>query len=189
MSSASIPWPHSPPHRLSQPGVYFLTAGTYARQHFFRGAHRLDVLHRGLLRTTHRFGWRLEAWAVFSNHYHFVAHSPVDQGSAENLRSMLGQLHASTARWVNRLDRTAARHVWHNFRDTRLTYPRSYLARLKYVHHNAVKHGLVTLAHQYPWCSARWFERTASTAQVQSLNRFKTDHIHVVDDYEPANEW
>jgi hypothetical protein len=39
--------------------------------------------------------------------------------------------------------------VWYNFRDTRLTYEKSYLARLNYVYQNAVKHGLVPVANQY----------------------------------------
>ena len=31
----------------------------------------------------HEFGWQLEAWAVFSNHYHFVGHSPEENDDAE----------------------------------------------------------------------------------------------------------
>jgi hypothetical protein len=43
-----VPWPHAPLHRLSDSGTYFLilTVGTYQRQHHFRGADRLAVLHR-----------------------------------------------------------------------------------------------------------------------------------------------
>jgi putative transposase len=71
-----------------------------------------------------------------------------------------------------------------NFRETRLTHQRSYLARLNYVHQNAVKHGLVPVANQYLWCSAAWFERTASPAIVKSIYRFKWDRISVQDDFE-----
>jgi len=147
------------------------------------------VLHRGLLKLAQEFGWQLEAWAVFSNHYHFVGHSPVGQRTAGNLSEMLGRLHAKSAGWVNRLDNAPGRQVWHNFWDTRLTYQKSYLARLNYVHQNAVKHGLVLLANQYPWCSARWFERSASTAKVKSIYRFKIEGIHVSDDFEPEKDW
>jgi putative transposase len=130
------------------------------------------------------FGWHLEAWAVFSNHYHFVAHSPLDS-DAESLSQMLGVLHAKTAGWVNRLDRTPGRKVWHNFRETRLTFQRSYLARLHYVHANAVKHGLVPVASQYPWCSAPWFEQNIAPATVASIYRFKWEKIRVQDDFDP----
>jgi len=50
-----------------------VTAGTYQKQHHFTGRKRIEVLHRGLLAVAHEFALRLEAWAVFSNHYHFVA--------------------------------------------------------------------------------------------------------------------
>jgi len=79
--------------------------------------------------------------------------------------------------------------VWFNFRETRLTNQRSYLARLNYVHQSAVKHGLVPVACQYPWCSAAWFERTASAAIVKSIDRFKTDRISVADEFEASADW
>jgi len=90
----------------------------------------LRVLHRGLLTVARDFGWQLEAWAVFSNHYHFVGHAPSDAQDAATLSQMLGVLHTKTGGWINRLDGTPGRQVWHNFWDTRLTYQRSYLARL-----------------------------------------------------------
>ena len=59
----------------------------------------------------------------------------------------------------------------------------------QYVHQNPVKHGLVTVANQYPWCSAAWFERESSPAIVKSIYRFKTDRVSVEDDFAPALEW
>ena len=145
----------------------------------------MDVLHRGLLTVCADFGWQLEAWAVFSNHYHWIAHSPPAEPDATSLPQMLGILHTKTARWINRLDATPNRPVWHNYWETRLTYQRSYLARLNYVHQNPVKHGLVAVAREYRWCSASWFERTASSAQVKSIYRFKIDQLQVRDDFVP----
>jgi putative transposase len=188
-SARAVPWPHAPLHRLSAKGTYFLTAGTYRKEHFFRGANRLQVLHRGLLTVTQKYGWTLEAWAVFSNHYHFVGHSPELDDSAESLSQMLGLLHEKTAKWINRLDASQGRQVWHNFWDTRLTYEKSYLARINYVHQNPVKHGLVAVANKYPWCSAGWFERNAQPAQVKTIYGFKLDKLKVYDEYEAAPDW
>ena len=102
---------------------------------------------------------------------------------------MLGLLHVKTSSWINKLESQPGRQVWFNFWDTHLTHQTSYLARLNYVHQNAVKHGLVPVACQYPWCSAGWFERTASPAVVKSIYRFKTENVSVADDFEPAEEW
>ena len=102
---------------------------------------------------------------------------------------MLGGLHERTAKWLNKLDQAPGRKIWHNFRETRLTYEKSYLARLNYTHQNAVRHRLVPVANQYPWCSAAWFERTATPAQIKTIYAFKTDQLQAGDDYEVAAEW
>ena len=70
--------------------------------------------------------------------------------------------------------------------DEALTYERSYLCRLAYVHQNAVHHGLVPVASQYRWCSAAWFERTATNAQVSTLYGLKLDRVHIPDDFDVA---
>ena len=62
-------WPHAPEHRLSHAGTYFVTVGTYRKIHFFKDGGRLAILHEGLLKYAQKYGWRLEAWAVFPNHY------------------------------------------------------------------------------------------------------------------------
>jgi putative transposase len=98
-------------------------------------------------------------------------------------------LHEKTAKWANRLDGKPQRKVWFNYRETRLTYQKSYFARLNYTHQNPVKHGLVAVAHLYPWCSASWFERSASAAQAKAIYRFRTDGLKVDDEMEVAPEW
>ncbi len=184
-----MPWPHAPVHRLGERCTYFVTAGTYLKDHHFRGRERLAVLHRGLLTVARDFGWQLDAWAVFSNHYHFIGHAPPGADDGSSLSQMLGVLHTKTASWVNRLDERPRRQVWHNYWDTKLTYQKSYLARLSYVHRNAVKHGLVLVANHYPWCSAAWFERTAVPAMVRTIYRLRLDRVSVFDEFEPSSEW
>ena len=98
-------------------------------------------------------------------------------------------LHNRMAVWVNRLDGSIDRKVWHNYWETRLTNQRSYLARLKYVHENAVKHGLVEVAWEYPWCSAAFFERSVSPAIRNAINRFKVDRISIEDEFEVSKDW
>jgi putative transposase len=122
MREPVLSWPHAPVHQLSETGVYFVTAGTYLKSHHFRTRHRLDVLRRELLKVAQDFAWHLEAWAVFSNHYHFVARSPESAEESSSLSEVLAALHRRTATWVNRLDNAPGRKIWHNFRDTKLTY-------------------------------------------------------------------
>jgi hypothetical protein len=106
MPKHGVPWPHAPMHRLSEGGTYFVTVGTYLKAHHFRGPDRLRLLHRGLLTVAQDYGWLFEAWAMFSNHYHFVAHAPPDAPDGSTLSDMLSVLHVETAKWINELDGT-----------------------------------------------------------------------------------
>ncbi len=157
-----------------------MTAGTLHKEKLFVGDERLTLLHDSLLEVSEELGWRLEAWAVFANHYHFVGRSP-DAGSLLNKFS--GKLHSITSWLLNRLDDAPGRKVWFSYHQTRLTYEKSYLARLAYVHSNPVKHGLVSEARLYKWCSASWFEQHAEPGWRDTVLRFRTDQVNVEDDF------
>jgi putative transposase len=182
-------WPHAPEHRLADGGTYFVTAGTNHKQHFFMTNDELKALQGGLLKYAEKYQWKLEAWAVFSNHYHFVAQSPIEEAKngegARSLRKFLSHFHSRSAAWINEQQGQRGRKIWQNFWDTLLTHQASYLARLHYVHSNPVKHGLVNMASDYPWCSAGWFERVATDAQVKTIYSFKTDRVTVEDAFTP----
>jgi putative transposase len=120
------------------------------------------------------------AWAVFPNHYHFVAQS----ASPENLPETIRRLHSITARAINDRDRRPGRKIWFQYWDTLLTNEKSYFARLRYVHENAVHHRVVARAANYPWCSAAWFERTANPAFRKTILGFPCNRITIPDTFE-----
>jgi putative transposase len=173
-------WPHAPVHYLKENGTYMVTAGTYNKEHFFKSPDRLDLLQENLLAIASEFKWKLQAWSIFSNHYHFIA---ICENDPMTLKPMLTKLHANTSRKINELDNLSGRKVWYQYWDSFITYQKSYLARLNYVHRNPVKHGLVALAEHYPWCSASWFEMNASLAFQKVVASFKIDKLQIVDDF------
>jgi putative transposase len=172
-------WPHSPVHRLDGPGTYIVTAATYQKQLYFGSSARLTHLTNALLALAEKYGCSLRAWAVFANHYHFVGAS----AERETLRRLARHLHADTARYINEEDGVTGRKIWFQYWDTQLTYHRSYLARLGYVHGNAVRHGLVREAEAYHWCSAAWFRRRAPRAFYRTVMEFPNDRVIVPDDF------
>ncbi len=179
--SDKICWPHAPPHFLVGQGTFMVTASIYQRVHHFGSRKRLRHLTNRVLSTAEDSGWKLEAWAFMANHYHWIGKSP--ESGAETLSKWIAAVHRDSARFVNGLDETPGRKVWHNYRETRLTFEKSYLARLHYVIQNPVKHRLVTSAVDYPWCSAAWFERNASTAFQATVESFKTHRLQIDDDF------
>ena len=102
-------WPHAPRHWLFEPGIYMVTAGTFQKLHHLSTPERRDFFLESLFACAAEFGWQLRAWAVLSNHYHFVAASPPDPAT---LRRFLGKLHMTAAKQLNEWDGTAGRKVW-----------------------------------------------------------------------------
>ncbi|MDP9193227.1 MAG: hypothetical protein M3P06_16135 [Acidobacteriota bacterium] len=172
-------WPHAPIHRFTTEGIFFATGSTYLKRHHYRDRQSLDAFADMFFGLARDHAISLQAWTFFSNHYHLVA-----QCAGEALRLMLSELHSRQAIACNRRDNAEGRKVWYQFRDTELTFERSWLARLRYTHENPVKHGLVRVPSEYPWCSASWFERNASPSFVRSVRSFKIDRLNVIDDFD-----
>jgi REP element-mobilizing transposase RayT len=224
-----------------------VTGGTLHKEHFFRRPERLRLVQSALFDVITDYGWSLQAWAIFSNHYHIIARSPeicgdgADGGTAQadkrgkslrervngredtnprgaenggrtddrrdeenprelaapdetqnaqhtktkpkTIRNVIQRLHSQTSREVNRLDGVSGRQVWFQFRDTCLTYEKSYYARLNYVHHNPVKHGMAETPEQYEFCSAIWFNLHADISFRKKVESFGFDEVRIDDDY------
>ncbi|HMP76396.1 MAG TPA: transposase [Kiritimatiellia bacterium] len=177
-------WHRAPRHQLLERGAYIVTAGIYQKQHLLCAARRLDMVRDTLFACAEEFRWELQAWAILSNHYHFVASSPDDPST---ISRMISKLHTLTARELNKWDAQPGRKVWFQYYDTRITNSASYYARLKYVHQNPAHHKVVRIAENWPWCSAGWFAREANSVFRRLLDGIKTDRVNVADAFEPVN--
>jgi putative transposase len=173
-------WSHAPPHHFTPHGTYLITAATLHRKPLFDSDTKRDLFRDTTFELAKSYELILEAWAFFANHYHLIAGF---ENTRTTHRDFLQHLHRELALRLNRIDATSGRRVMYEFWDTHLTFEKSWLARLNYVHQNAVKHGLVALANRYPWCSAAWFESNARSGFVKSVYSFKTDRITVPDDF------
>jgi putative transposase len=174
------PWPHAPPHYFTPQGTYMLTAGTNQKARLFDTPVKLDLLANAIFQLADAYALTLQAWAFLENHYHLVA--SFEKASVSH-RSFVRHLHREIALRLNESDGTPGRRVMYEYWDTELTYEKSWPARLHYVHHNPVKHGIVEVATDYPWCSARWFETNARPAFVKSVYSFRIDRVNVREDY------
>lgn len=173
-------WPHAPSRRVNEAGTYMITAGTIYKQHLFNSPEKLDLLTDLLFGTLDEYGWEKKAWAVFSNHYHFIAKSP----ATPDIRKLLGRIHGKSAIELNRIDATPGRTVWFRSWPTLLTFQKSYLSRLAYVYFNPVKHALVDDARLYKWCSAASFETNAEPSLFRTVSSMKYDRVSVQDDFD-----
>lgn len=173
-------WPHAPCHVFNTAGTYIVTGSTLNKQLLFKSPDELNLLQTTLFQLADHYNWRLEAWAIFPNHYHFIAHSPNDPAT---LCRFITHFHAISARELNLIQNQPGRTVWYQYWDTHLTYHKSYLARLNYVMQNPVKHRIVHNAQEYPWCSVRWFSQNTSSSYQKVVASYKTDTVKIMDDF------
>ena len=81
------------------------------------------------------------------------------------------------------MDSAPGRQIWFQFWDTCLTYEASYYARLNYIHNNAVRHEIVSVAEQYGFCSASWFATNADPAFYKRVCSYAYDKVEIKDDF------
>jgi len=111
-------WPHGPLHRIAERGIYFITAGTYLKEHYYRDASALNEFQELLFSTTQEHRVDLHACALLSNHYHLILETE------QSLQPFFRHLHSLAARERNLRDGVEGRKVWFQYRDTQLTYER-----------------------------------------------------------------
>ncbi len=160
--------------------MYMVTGGILYKQHLLSEDRRKEFFLNILFEKAKVFEWNLEAWAVLNSHYHFMGQAPEDSST---LTKLLQQVHSITAIQFNRWDNAQGRQVWQNYWDTCITYEKSYLTRLRYVHENPVKHGVVENAGDYPFCSYRWFIERGDDDLIEQVLNQPIDKVNVFDDF------
>ena len=171
---------HNPPHYFVPNAMYMVTGAILHKQHLLSEGKRKQFILQTLFDRAKLLGWNLEAWAILDNHYHFIAQAPED---ATSLEKLIRQFHSITAIQINRWDDTPGKQVWYNYWDSCLTYEKSYLARLHYVHMNPLKHGLAENPIEYPFCSYKWFIEQSNSDLKEQVFSQPIDRIEVFDDF------
>jgi putative transposase len=171
---------HNPPHYFVPNAMYIVTGAILHKQHLLSDNKRKEFVLQTLIQRSDLLGWQLQAWAILNNHYHFIAQAPED---VHTLEKLIRQVHSITAIELNRQDSTPGRQVWNNYWDTCLTYEKAYLARLRYVHENPVKHGLAENATDYPYCSYKWFLENGDEVLKEQVFQQPIDKVKIFDDF------
>jgi putative transposase len=99
---------HSPPHLFRPNAIYMLTASTLRRSRLMQPIERRRFFVKTLSERAEALDWRLEAWAVLPNHYHFIARAPE---APSTLTALVRSVHSITAKDFNLRDGTPGRHV------------------------------------------------------------------------------
>lgn len=99
---------HNPPHYFVSNAIYIVTGATIYNKCFLTDDKRKSLICEILFERASQLGWKLEAWAVLENHYHFVARAPEN---ALTLGQLIRQFHSKSAVKLNKMDNTLGRKV------------------------------------------------------------------------------
>lgn len=154
----------SRPVRLEFEGAtYHVLARGNERREVFRDDRDREKYLERIRHYRERFGFRLVAFCLMSNHVHLV----IETGRTRLSRIMLG-LQGSYTQWFNLRHRRSG-HLFQGRYKAFLVEQDEYLkALVRYVHENPVKAKVVERPGQYRWSSDRFYRRGKGPAWLDA---------------------
>jgi REP-associated tyrosine transposase len=142
--------------------LHFLTCSCYHRQPWLATARRRDLLLSILEEVRQRYGFVVVGYVVMPEHIHLLISEP-EQGTPSTVMQVLKQRYARRVLRKRKGHRAQAEfwpespeRVWQRrFYDFNVWSRRKRLEKLRYMHENPVKEGLVREPEQWAWSSYR----------------------------------
>ena len=147
---------------------HFITSSCYRRLPLLGAARRRNLFLKVLEETRRRYRFAVIGYVVMPEHIHLLISEP-DRGNPSTVMQVLKQrfarkvLREIRARsngaqiplWREALD---AGHIWQRrYYDFLVRTERKRVEKLRYMHRNPVKRGLVLEPDQWAWSSFRWY--------------------------------
>lgn len=143
--------------------LHFITCSCYRRQPHLGTARRCDLFLRLLEQTRRKYRFVVHGYVLMPEHFHLLITEP-EVGDPSVLMKVIKQRFARRVKrkgrgtsWAQRsLWDTAADSVWQKrFYDFNVWSERKRIEKLRYMHRNPVKRGLVEHPEQWKWSSFR----------------------------------
>jgi putative transposase len=150
---------------------HFVTFSCYDRLPHLADERLRDMLLASLERTRHKYGFRVYGYVVMPEHVHLLVSEP----ETELLATAIQALKISVARraTVDGAKRDVA--LWQKrYYDHNVRTHKSFVEKLRYIHRNPVKRGLVDKPEDWRWSSFRHYA-TAETGRVEIESQWTAD--------------
>lgn len=135
-----------PPHLFMDGAYYFLTNRSVDRKPYFEKADHCQLFLNVLETALRKFSVTCQGYILLPNHYHLICRF----AKVDFLPKFMNNLHANSARLINKLGHCAGRKIWFNYWDHCIRNEREFFYTLNYIHLNPLKHGLIDDIRQLP---------------------------------------
>ncbi len=146
--------------------LHFITCSCYQRRAWLGTSRRRDLFLRLLEETRQKYRFVVLGYVIMPEHFHLLISEP-QVGDPSKVMQVVKQRFAQRILWRRR--KTAEQrslfkgqpiHVWQaRFYDFNVWTERKRVEKLRYMHRNPVKRGLVLEPEQWAWSSFRWYWR------------------------------
>jgi REP-associated tyrosine transposase len=144
--------------------LHFITCSCYQRRAWLGTPRRRDLFLRLLEETRTKYRFILLGYVIMPEHFHLLISEP-QVGDPSTVLQVLKQRYAQQVLRERRraskqpgLFEGYAQHVWQaRFYDFNVWTERKRIEKLRYMHRNPVKRGLVLEPEQWAWSSFRWY--------------------------------
>lgn len=144
-----MPWRLKRFHETRQ--LHFLTSSCYKRRQNFRTNESRDTFVAALERVRQRYNLCVYGYVVMPEHVHLLVSEPEDGTLAQAMQS----LKQGVAR---KLALRAKDSFWQErYYDFNIWSERKFVEKLRYIHYNPVKRGLVDRPEDWQWSSFRHY--------------------------------
>lgn len=156
---------YKPFHLYLDDQIYFVTAPTLNKEHFFDGVDKKTIIKSKLKAGAIKYKVRIYAWVILSNHYHFLLQFKEKQ----KLGEFIGFINGGSSFDLNSLDNKKGRQVWWNYWDNCIRNEETFYKRFNYIHYNPVKHGYVEKCEDYQFSSYNHYLRQSGQEYIDYI--------------------
>ncbi|MBZ5629991.1 MAG: transposase [Acidobacteriia bacterium] len=150
---------------------HFVTFSCYHRLPHLRDERLRDLFVECLERTRRKYRFRVYGYVVMPEHVHLLVSEP----EAELLARAIQALKISVARRGMSRRREAGGALWQKrYYDHNVGSHESFVEKLRYIHRNPVKRGLVDKPEDWKW-SSFWHYATAEIGPVEIESQWTAD--------------
>jgi REP-associated tyrosine transposase len=138
--------------------LHYITCSCYQRKAFLNSASRRDLFLRVFEQVRQRYEFAVIGYVVMPEHFHLLIGEPKDGTVALPMQVLKQRVSQKCLGRLRKIVEGELPAFWHTrFYDFNVFSEKKVVEKLRYIHRNPVKRGLVEFPEQWRWSSYRYY--------------------------------